>query len=639
MKPECDLVMKGGITSGIVYPPLVLKLKDTYNFRNIGGTSAGAIAAAATAAAEYGRNQTDSDGKAGFEKLDGLKEQLSKGTFLRDLFKPSLETRPLMNVLLNFIGSSKPGGNSTTVQVILGLTKALIRHIPFIFVAGALLGVGLTYFLVFLVDGSLSGWRIIFPILVGWLGGLLAGAIYLASILTRKVPKNLLGLCTGRTDNSNREDLNVLTDWLSDRLNDLAGIRTRKKPLTFGDLRCKKFGDQRDGVEDNITLRMVSSNLSQNQPYVLPFKDHQFIFNENDLKKLFPKQILDYLVSPDTPRSTIAKLPPGYYFLPEADDLPVIVATRMSLSFPILLSAVPLYTIKPEIAASLGSGQVPVVKADNLQVNWFSDGGICSNFPIHFFDSWLPTRPTFGVNLTSMPEKQLEVPEGETKAKVKPDYLSPTASWLTTQLNIELNNNAVYLPKADACQATELIPLGDEEIKNGVVPPPNLVRFIGAIFSTAQNYRDNAQSVLPSYRERIVQVRLSDDEGGLNLAMPRSTIKTVIGKGEEAGEVLLNDFHLKIHQWVRFRVLMKQMETSICEMNKSIRNHSIYLDIVNKQFDPTTYPYPGDREWLEQVADRLKAIGEHVDCWTPPDLFDKEPSPLPDPVLRVMPEV
>ena len=45
---ECDLVMKGGITSGIVYPKAVLALKDTYTFRNIGGTSAGAIAAVAT---------------------------------------------------------------------------------------------------------------------------------------------------------------------------------------------------------------------------------------------------------------------------------------------------------------------------------------------------------------------------------------------------------------------------------------------------------------------------------------------------------------------------------------------------------------------------------------------------------------
>jgi hypothetical protein len=44
-KLECDLVMRGGITSGIVYPRAIAKLAKTYNFRSIGGTSAGAIAA------------------------------------------------------------------------------------------------------------------------------------------------------------------------------------------------------------------------------------------------------------------------------------------------------------------------------------------------------------------------------------------------------------------------------------------------------------------------------------------------------------------------------------------------------------------------------------------------------------------
>ena len=53
---ECDLVMKGGITSGVVYPPAVLALAERYRFRSIGGTSAGAIAAALPAAAEYDRN-------------------------------------------------------------------------------------------------------------------------------------------------------------------------------------------------------------------------------------------------------------------------------------------------------------------------------------------------------------------------------------------------------------------------------------------------------------------------------------------------------------------------------------------------------------------------------------------------------
>jgi hypothetical protein len=37
----CDLVMKGGITSGIVYPKAVAELAKTYEFASIGGTSAG----------------------------------------------------------------------------------------------------------------------------------------------------------------------------------------------------------------------------------------------------------------------------------------------------------------------------------------------------------------------------------------------------------------------------------------------------------------------------------------------------------------------------------------------------------------------------------------------------------------------
>ena len=47
---ECDLVMKGGITSGVIYPRAVCQLAATRRLRNVGGTSAGAIAAAGAAA-------------------------------------------------------------------------------------------------------------------------------------------------------------------------------------------------------------------------------------------------------------------------------------------------------------------------------------------------------------------------------------------------------------------------------------------------------------------------------------------------------------------------------------------------------------------------------------------------------------
>src|SRR5262249_7623741 len=74
---QCDLVMKGGITSGVVYPAAVLELQNRYRFRCIGGTSVGAMAAAATAAAEYGREH------GGFNKLRDVSERLSEPGFIR----------------------------------------------------------------------------------------------------------------------------------------------------------------------------------------------------------------------------------------------------------------------------------------------------------------------------------------------------------------------------------------------------------------------------------------------------------------------------------------------------------------------------------------------------------------------------
>src|SRR5262245_37609848 len=93
----CDLVMKGGITSGVVYPKLISTLSDKYRFKNIGGTSAGAIAAAGCAAAEYARQTgaDDSARKCGFRRLKALPDELQKpigtplASMLFNLFQPS----------------------------------------------------------------------------------------------------------------------------------------------------------------------------------------------------------------------------------------------------------------------------------------------------------------------------------------------------------------------------------------------------------------------------------------------------------------------------------------------------------------------------------------------------------------------
>ena len=94
----CDLVMKGGITSGIVFPTAVARLSTQYRFRNIGGTSAGAIAAAGAAAAEFRRSTDRTNPGYGFAELARLPEFLGqrpdgRHSRLFDLFQPEPAVR------------------------------------------------------------------------------------------------------------------------------------------------------------------------------------------------------------------------------------------------------------------------------------------------------------------------------------------------------------------------------------------------------------------------------------------------------------------------------------------------------------------------------------------------------------------
>jgi hypothetical protein len=142
-------------------------------------------------------------------------------------------------------------------------------------------------------------------------------------------------------------------------------------------------------------------------------------------------------------------------------DLPVLVAARLSLSFPLLLSAVRFYTGHSE-------------RADVVET-WLSDGGIASNFPIHFFDAWIPRFPTFGLDLR---------PAGaEREAGTR---------WTTVE-------------------------------RTG--------RFRHQILDTMQNWRDTMQAELPGYRERVAPVPLAAGEGGLNLDMSAEAIADLMERG------------------------------------------------------------------------------------------------------------
>ncbi len=681
---QCDLVMKGGITSGIVYPPVVLKLASkgeqgkNYRFRNVGGTSAGAISAAIAAAAEYGRENN------GFQKFEELRQQLAKPDFLFNLFQPAEALAPLMYTLLDLAEktplhkkdiSSNPQG---LLQAIFKFVRPSVKRLPFGQILnkvidtflrhsrkvhqegfwGIVVGFGVAAILTViatltfqLTDGDVDQWGFVALLLVlgiplalvgYYLGILLLGVIDVLESLTQKLPNdNLFGMCTGRSSTGEPAGIKskepVLTDWLSEQIDHISGLHG-DRPLTFGDLRNKQLVN---GQDVSINLKMVTSNLSQNQPYTLPFKrEDLFLFNENEFNRLFPEKVVRHLVEAgkkageQNGRKNI-KLPAksGFYFLPDPDDLPIVVAMRMSLSFPLLISAVPLYTIKQ--SALTKEGEL-IVKEDSpsfdLQKNWFSDGGICSNFPIHFFDNWLPTHPTFAINLATSDDIGKSVPS---KAS-------------------EQERSKVYM-----WQAGDELKLAPEHINTKDKNLESLFKFTAQIFYTAQNYRDTMQSYLPGYRERIVQIRLNPDEGGLNLGMSKETIGEVMRKGGLAGD-RLNQFNFEHHKWIRFRVLMGLLEENLTvlyekalkeiDLNDPSKGDKFGTDqlIKNAQDLEQGYPYPySSKDYAEKArecANRMRLSVKNV--WHPVDEAGEPitPSltaqqPLPKSLLRTTPQL
>ena len=612
---ECDLVMKGGITSGVVYPPAVLKLRNKYRFRSIGGSSAGAIAAALTAAAEY-RREDD-----GFDRFEGAQQQVRSGEFLFILFQPSKRARPLMDTLLELRGRKR----KSAAGLVFGMCFALVRKHPMAFWFGVALGVVASVLLFLLAalstGGSLSGPGTIvvvlfFAVVFGTLGGLLYGTYDLYRILSKEVAQNnLYGMCTGRGEDLASLDETVLTDWLYAKLNLLAN-KEIDQPLTFDDLASKKVRVD-DGEQESvgISLKMVATNLNHGEPYVFPNKVSTFIFKEHEMLRFFPKEVLAYMREHRAHEDV--RLPAGCYFLPRGNELPVIVAVRMSLAFPVLLSAIPLYTIKPESWARYNRNGPQELHEDDLQRNLFSDGGICSNFPIHFFDAWLPKRPTFGINL--MPSK----PKGQEGVAFSVYNVGKVG-------DDPVRGDDVWLPPPEGWENAEFTEF------------QGIGGFVRAIFSSAQNYRDNTQSRLPSYRERVVQIRLDEEEGGLNLRMPDATIQEIESKGERAASELLG-FHFDQHLWVRFRVLMNLLETHLEEANQVFDSASLAALLDNEQ--GAEFPYARTLEWRAEAQRRIRELSDLLERWQAADpdggsqFFFPVSDADPGPELRVTPEL
>ncbi|MCY1139269.1 patatin-like phospholipase family protein [Actinoplanes sp. Pm04-4] len=354
-----------------------------------------------------------------------------------------------------------------------------------------------------------------------------------------------------------------LMPWLGRTLRELAGL-PEGQPLRFGHLwqgpefrpAGRRPADRTDRAADDawlaateeiralaadprarsINLELITTDLTRQRPYRFPLdaigphdgESEQLYVSLDDLAEFFDDDVLRALVDPEPLRCASTD---GrnlvLHRLPDPWDLPVAFAVRLSVALPGLFKAVRMYRlVRP---AQIHDDFGRLLRADGVgdlcwpsgrtlaEELWFSDGGITSNFPVHLFDTLLPSWPTFGLNLGSHPEGH--------------------------------PHQDVWLPQD--WQATRA---PSSEVR------PAATSFLSALVDTARSWRDTMQTGMPGYRGRVAWVRQRSNEGGTNLYMPREVIASLALRGALAGARLRRRFgdatQTRRYLWLRMRTAL-----------------------------------------------------------------------------------
>ncbi|OBB91392.1 patatin-like phospholipase family protein [Mycobacterium sp. 852002-40037_SCH5390672] len=632
---KCDIVMKGGITSGVIYPRAICELAKSYRLASVGGSSAGAIAAAGAAAAEFGRIT------GGFEILEELPAAITEKSPAGDsvlfrLFQPTKRAYPLYRALTAgmskrakapriigalLVGFWLPalGGASPGILLIL---LSRFGHGPAVWAAGA-------GGLVVAVVGA--------AVCVAWAAlARLAGAASAG-----------FGLCTGMPGVGAKGAV-ALAPFLHQQFQTMSG-QPNGKVLTFGDLRAK-----------DIDLRVMTTNLTRRQPMPMPWATKEYFFEPAEMRALFPEDVVQWMEDHPPPLTPGPDGKPPSDIVtraqkllraqagskrpwPAPDDVPVIVATRMSLSFPLLITAVALYAVdyslvanqkasaaaqkwlrdnpnRPAAEGARDLSDIPLI----FDRNWFSDGGICANLPVHFFDTPLPGRPTYAIDLE-------EFPPDRTKSKHEPDNC-----YLPTNNGEGLLRPWTRLQTSSATTVAGIKALGS---------------FLSQIVNTARGWLDAAQLVTPGYRDRVVTVYHDNTEGGMNLTMPAEVVTELADRGQAAAAKLVQKFVGTVgdkpegwgwnnQRWIRFRTSTAGLNTWLAKFNENYHAAASgaalpYADLagLNASAPLPSYP-PGDRAAVNNLTSSLLDLAT---AWGPNNALSVDP-PKPPPQLRLMPD-
>jgi len=162
-----------------------------------------------------------------------------------------------------------------------------------------------------------------------------------------------------------------------------------------------------------------------------------------------------------------------------------------------------------------------------------SDGGLCSNFPIHLFDSFLPRWPTFGISL-------------QKRTAFRPKQ----CVWLPDK---HFQGKADTWNRFKDCKGISA-----------------LTGFLVSLWLAAWRWNDMTMMRMPGVRDRVVRIFLEDAEGGVNIKMSKQAIHDLSEKyGKPAAEAFVKKFAAEgspgwsEHRWVRFNRLLIALRDQI----------------------------------------------------------------------------
>ena len=664
----CDLVLSGGVTSAIAYPGLIFGLAKAYRFHGLAGSSSGAGTAALAAAAEYRRRRGSPEGfrtmvRGSLEMREDAVPAVgqparqaagpepaatraagstrkdpppARGTRLSWLFQPDPELRRLFDGLAPGIAAG------SGARVLLGLLHSYRASLFWYGLAFALVSFAVLWALDALGIGrallALAG-----SAAFGLVGALL-GALWPD---IRCFQSRDFGLCTGQQSLPGAPHP-PLTLWLHRLIQQVAGRAPGEAPLTFADLQGVRggpddlLGQPRTRGTCSIDLRMYTSNVTQRSPWVFPqaeraggLQDHEppvgaavpraapaaaddtLYFKPAELRELFPDEVVDHMKAHSEPLAGAADGPVEacLWTLPRS-QLPIIVAARMSVAFPVLFRAVPLWTRRRCLNED---------EPDVFERCLFADGSLCSNFPVHLFDSLLPAWPTFGLMLIDRPDiKHYREEQADAPLMVK-------------------------LPEASYTSREDLLRT------QGVRERPPLAGILGyamSMVSTMMHWHDVSLAGQPGFRERVVQVGLPEGIGGLNIFMNRGQIDYLASLGEQAARVLIRRYAepdqpggvargWREHRWVRLNLLRDGLRESLAGLGAAANHARHTLPLSRQVAEATEQPaltsagrpalLPSDAAALQAALSALTSLESALGQAPAEPTFDLHPRP----VLRV----